>query len=246
MTFKLHCLPTGDSIFGRLDARWSLAAFLILVVAVACLHHLATAALALAGSLVLALASRLPWRWFVTRLAPVAGFLAVALVLLPLLSTEFSAPATKHALQLAIIVCLKALAIVILVLVLLAACGFTTLLKAGHRLRAPGLVVQVAALAHRYAFVLASELARLRVALRVRGYRNRASRHSYRTVGHVAGTLLVRGYERADRVGHAMRCRGFQGRFHTLGEFRTRAADVAFFLILASSAAALLFWDFSL
>jgi cobalt/nickel transport system permease protein len=175
----------------------------------------------------------------------VAGFLALALMVLPFLGKETSSPAVQQGLALAVLICLKALTIVILMLVLLATSPFTTLLKAGHLLRVPGLIIQLAVLAYRYAFVLSSELTRLRVALRVRGYRNRASRHSYRTVGHVAGTLLVRGYERAERVGQAMRCRGFQGQFHTLGDFGTRPADVAFFAALATAAAALLFWDLS-
>ena len=68
------------------------------------------------------------------------------------------------------------------------------------------------------------------MALRVRGYRNRANLHSYRTIGAVTGALLVRGWERGERVGHAMRCRGFDGRFRSLSEFRTTAADVLMFL----------------
>src|SRR4029077_17601964 len=111
-------------------------------------------------------------------------------------------------------------------------------LKAAHALHVPGLLVQLLVLTYRYLFVLSSELARLRVALRVRGYRNRATRHSYRTVGHVAGTLLVRGYERAERVGQAMRCRGFDGRFRTLTTFHTRAADLLAFLVLLLAVAA--------
>jgi cobalt/nickel transport system permease protein len=55
--------------------------------------------------------------------------------------------------------------------------------------------------------------------------------------------LLVRGYERAERVGQAMRCRGFDGQFRSLSEFRTRPVDVGFFLLSAGGAAALLAWD---
>ncbi len=83
----------------------------------------------------------------------------------------------------------------------------------------------------------------MRIALRVRGYRNRANRHSYRTAGHVAGTLLVRGCERAERVGQAMRCRGFDGRFRSLTTFHTRPADVLAFGLITASAAALAAWD---
>ena len=104
-------------------------------------------------------------------------------------------------LGLAVFVAAKALTVLTLMLVLLASAPLEDTLKAAHALRVPGLLVQLAVLTYRYIFVLAGELARLRVALRVRGYRNRANRHSYRTVGHVAGALLVRGYERAERVG---------------------------------------------
>ena len=66
-----------------------------------------------------------------------------------------------------------------------------------------------------------------------RGFRNRPTKHAYRTVGHLSGTLLLRGYERAERVGHAMTCRGYHGRFHALTHFQTRVGDVAFFVLLA-------------
>ena len=100
----------------------------------------------------------------------------------------------------------------------------------------PGLLVQLALLSYRYLFVLAEELSRLRVALRVRAFRSRVSAHSYRTIGHVAGTLLVRGHERAERVGHAMRCRGFDGVFRSLTEFRTTAADVLLWVSVVAAA----------
>jgi cobalt/nickel transport system permease protein len=116
-------------------------------------------------------------------------------------------------------------------------------LKAAHALRVPGLLVQLVALTYRYLHLLVEEVGRLRIALRVRGYRNRASLHSYRTVGHVAGTLLVRSSERAERVGQAMRCRGFDGRFRSLVDFATRPPDVLAFGLIVAWAGGLLAWD---
>jgi cobalt/nickel transport system permease protein len=137
----------------------------------------------------------------------------------------------------------KAMAILTLMLVLLATAPPEATFKAAHALHVPGLLVQLAMLTVRYTYLFGSELARMRVALRVRGYRNRVSWHSYRTIGHVAGTLLVRGYERAERVGQAMCCRGFDGRFRSLTEFRTTARDVAFFVALVGATAGLAAWD---
>ena len=92
-------------------------------------------------------------------------------------------------------------------------------------------------------FLLLDELNRLRVALRVRGFRNAMTGHAYRTVGQVTGTLLVRGSDRAEWVAQAMRCRGFDGRFRTLTTFRTRPADVVLFVLLAGVSGGLVAWD---
>jgi cobalt/nickel transport system permease protein len=141
------------------------------------------------------------------------------------------------------LVCVKALTILTLMLVLLTSSPLDSNLKAAHALHLPGSLVQLAFLTYRHIFLLSGEWARLRVALRVRGFRRGVNRHSYRTLGHVAGTLLVRGYERAERVGQAMRCRGFAGRFYSLAEFHSRPVDVVVFLILVACSTLLLAWD---
>ena len=40
------------------------------------------------------------------------------------------------------------------------------------------------------------EYKRVRVALRMRGFRMTATKHGYRTMGHATGAILVRGAER--------------------------------------------------
>jgi cobalt/nickel transport system permease protein len=250
MTISFEPLPCPASPLRRLDPRWKLAALLLLAVLVAAVRTLAPTAVALLGALALAAVARLPWRWYLGRVAAVGLFVALFTLPLPFL-LDGPGPAWEvgpvsvswHGLSVALFVAAKALTILTLMLVLLASAPLEDTLKAAHSLRVPGLLVQLAVLTYRYIFVLEGELARLRVALRVRGYRNRADRHSYRTIGHVAGALLVRGYERAERVGQAMRCRGFAGRFHSLSRFRTRAADVAVFVLLAGGAGGLLAWD---
>jgi cobalt/nickel transport system permease protein len=79
--------------------------------------------------------------------------------------------------------------------------------------------------------------------MRTRGFRVRSTRHGYRALGHATGAVLVRGADRADNVAHAMRCRGFDGTFHTLAAFRTTLADVLAFLALLAATIALVAWD---
>jgi cobalt/nickel transport system permease protein len=245
MTLRFSPPPCADSPLGRLDPRWRLAALVPAALAVAVLRTWPAALAALAGALLLALLARLPLRWFLGRLAPVALFLALFAVPLPFL-LDGAGAVSERGLAVAVVLFAKGLAVTSLALVLLAAGPLDATLKAAHALRVPGLLVHLALLTWRYAFLLADELRRLRIALRVRGYRNRPTRHSYRTLGHVAGTLLVRGHERAERVGQAMRCRGFDGRFRSLAAFRTTAADVLAFALIVGAAAALCGWDWLL
>ena len=130
-----------------------------------------------------------------------------------------------------------------LMLVLLATTPLPDVFKAARALGMPRLLVLLLLLTYRYVFLLMDEFARLRIALRVRGFRNRATLHSYRTIGQVSGTLLVRSQERSDRVGQAMRCRGFDGEFRTLHEFHAGGRDVAAFITIVGFAAGLLLWD---
>ncbi len=241
--------PTS-SFLSRLDLRWKLAALLLFAAVAATLHTLRVAVVALIAALILALLARLPPRWFLQRLGAAAVFFALFALPLPWLLdgdgprwTWGPMRLSWHGIEAALLLTAKAITLVTLFLTALAAAPLETTLKAAHALGIPGLLVQLGLLAYRYVFLFADELRRLRIALRVRGYRNRVRRHSYRTAGHVAGTLLVRGYERAERVGQAMRCRGFDGQFRSLKAFATRPVDVLAFLLILASAGVLAVWD---
>jgi cobalt/nickel transport system permease protein len=234
MTLAFVLPPCPDSPLSRLDPRWRLAALALAGLAVTLLQSLPATLCGLGGALLLVCLARLPLRWVGERLAAVMVVLLLFVVPLPFLLGD-EAPiwswgwlqVSWTGVRLALLLSAKGLALLSLALVVLGTAPLEVNLKAAHALRVPGLLVHLALLAFRYLFVLGEELGRLRVAVRVRGYRNRMSRHCYRTIGHLAGTLLVRGDERAERVGQAMRCRGFTGELRTLTSFRTRPLDIA-------------------
>jgi cobalt/nickel transport system permease protein len=120
---------------------------------------------------------------------------------------------------------------------------FATTIHAAQALGVPRTITQITLLSYRYIFVLADEFSRIRLALRLRGFRNKMNRHSYRTIGNVTGALLVRGADRAERIGQAMRCRGFDGHFRSLHRFRSQLADVLFFTLVIAGMGSVLFWD---
>jgi cobalt/nickel transport system permease protein len=248
MTLAFRHRPVPPSPLARWDARWKLAAVLVAACGVASLNHLAPAAVALALGLLLLAVARLPRNWVLARLAIFATAALPFLLVLPftlegdgrdLGPVRFS----ERGLVAGLAVLCRGVAIGGFALVLLGTAPLHHTLAAAHKLKLPGLLVQLTLLTYRYAFLLAEEFRRLRIAMRTRGYRVRATRHGYRSLGHATGALLVRGADRADGVAAAMRTRGFDGTFHTLAAFRTRFADIISFVALVAAAAALVLWD---
>lgn len=250
MTLALRDPTVPDSPPARWDARWKLAAILVAAAGVAALRHPAPAAVALAAALLLARFARLPAR----RVGSRVGLLALAtvpfVVLLPF-TLDPAGPgwdigplrASEKGALTAAAVALRCLAIGTLALVLVGTAPLPATFAAARALKVPGVLILVAQLAYRYAFVLAGEARRLRTALRTRGFRMRTTAHTYRTLGHVAGALLVSGGERAETVAAAMRCRGFDGTPRALTAFRTTPADVLGFLLAAAGTIGLTLWD---
>ena len=70
--------------------------------------------------------------------------------------------------------------------------------------------MQIASFMLRYADVIAGEMRRMRIARESRCFTARSVR-GWRTLGHAAGALFVRCYERGERVHLAMLARGYTG-----------------------------------
>jgi cobalt/nickel transport system permease protein len=79
----------------------------------------------------------------------------------------------------------------------------------------------------RYIGVLFDEHQRLRTAMKARAFVAGSNWHTWRSYGHLLGMLLVRSMERAQRISGAMRCRGFNGKFHLLTPVKWHRRDTA-------------------
>lgn len=224
-------LAAGDSPIHRMDPRLRVIAAAGISIVVAVSHSLTSPAAALAGAAMLVATARLPVGLVFRRLAPLWGFLLLLWMMLPFtregipLWTLGPLTATRSGLLLAGAVSLKATAILLLLLSLVATLDAATLGHALYRLRVPEKLVQLLLLTYRYIFVIDAEYRRMRRAARLRCFRPGTNRHTYQTVANLLGMLFVRSAARADRVAQAMRLRGFTGRFHCLRTFAFTPAD---------------------
>src|SRR5437868_1396672 len=83
MTLALDFPECSQSVVGRLDPRWKLAAIMLAAFAAALLQTLPSALALLGATMLLVLAARLPFRWLALRLSGMALVLAVFLAWLP-------------------------------------------------------------------------------------------------------------------------------------------------------------------
>ncbi len=235
MTLACQNAAIPDSPLARWDARYKLAGLFLLAFGIAALQHPSPVAVAFLIALALTGFAKLPAR----RVAARVGLLLLAVLPFVLL-LPFVA---DRGLERAAVVAARCVAIGLIGFVLAATAPLPRTLAAARALGVPGMLVLVAQLAWRYVFVLLGEARRLRVALRSRAFVVRSNAHTSRTLGHVAGALLVRGGDRAERVAAAMRCRGFDGTPRGLTPFRATAVDVLSFLAAVGGTILLVVWD---
>jgi len=172
--------------------------------------------------LVLAIASKIPLKDFVSRTIFVPAFTAViSLPVLFLTSGHSVFTANLGSLSLAITsegltqflvftirvwFCVASLSLLVL------STGFDKILKLLSALKVPSIIVQMFSLTYRYFFVSIYEAQSVLVAKEARTYIHRRTINfqSLRDLGSVLAALFIRTYERSERVYLAMKARGFE------------------------------------
>jgi len=217
-----HCL----GYINRIDPRARIIIAVIFSLVAAEARSFTALGVALAAAVLGGAFSGLSATTLVKRLAPLNAVMLLLAILLP-----FSVPGkplyeighfcfSQPGLILAGKIALKGNAIVAAILVLVGTMDENTLGHALSHLHVPDKLSQLLLFTARYFDVLHREYMRLRWAMKVRGFRPRMDRRTYRGFGNLFGMLLVRGFDRSERILGAMQCRGFRGRFYPLDHFR--------------------------
>lgn len=236
-------MAAGDSCLHRMDprAKMIIATVFSLVVAMGRGWTMLGLALGL-GLLAMALA-RLPWGLVLKRMLVVNFFIAFLWVMLPFtLTTQggWSLSVDRGGAALALAITLKANAIVLVLMSLVSTTPVVRLLHALHHMKVSDKLVHLFMFFFRYIHVFNQEYQRMRAAMRVRAFVPRSNLHTYRSIAHLVGMLLVRSYDRAERVYQAMLCRGFTGTYWVLDHFHWHRRDMVFSYAGAASMAVLI------
>jgi cobalt/nickel transport system permease protein len=211
-----HVLQPISSVptwLARVDPRARIVAAGVLALIVALANRLPTLVFSAAVAVCLVAIARLTPGDLLRRLLPLEALVAMVMIVVPWPDYR------GEGLRLAIVIALKANAVVLAVAALIGTMDPVMLGHALAHLHVPQKLTQLLLFMVRYFDVLGRETARLRAAMKVRCFRPAINGHTYRMVGYLVGMLLVRSFDRSERVLAAMKCRGFRGQYYLLDHF---------------------------
>jgi len=153
--------------------------------------------------------------------------------------------ATKAGILYATEITVKSNTILLAMIALLGTIPIFTLGHAMSRLSVPDKLVHLLLFTYRYIHVIFQEYRRLINAMKIRGFTPRTNNHTYKTYAYLLGALLVRSYDRAERIHKAMLCRGFTGRYYTSTPFSVKTRDLVYLSVMLTIIFVLVFLQWS-
>ncbi|HWQ79464.1 MAG TPA: cobalt ECF transporter T component CbiQ [Anaerovoracaceae bacterium] len=125
---------------------------------------------------------------------------------------------------------LKTVLTVMAVLILVAATPMDQLARQLIRIKVPKIFVMQLMLTYRYLTLLITEAAGMMTAYHLRSKGQKGIQISH--IGTFMGQLLLRSFDRAERVYFAMKCRGFNGEYQFAAADKMRPGDVIYMFLL--------------
>ena len=222
----------GESLIHRTDPRARIVVAITFSVIVAISNRFSVSIPALFLSFLFVFLARLPLRKLGLRIMVVNVFILLLWIILPF-STKgkvwFSIgplTATKEGIIYSAMITLKSNAILLSLTALVSTVPVFTRGRAIKYLMVPDKIVHLLVFTYRYIHTIHEEYKNLINAIKIRGFQPKTNVRTYRTYASLAGILILKSLDRAERVRAAMLCRGFNGILYDLHEFSLSKKDI--------------------
>lgn len=230
---RLDRLATGDTAIHRLDPRAKVLATLVFVVTVVSFGKYEVTALVpfLLFPVAMVALGNLPVAYVIKKIALLCPFALVVGIFNPIFDREVlvqigSLGITGGWLSFASIV-MRSILTVGAAIVLVGVTGFPGVCRALERIGMPRVFAVQLLFLYRYIFVLTDEGSRME---RARKLRSLGKKMEPGIFGSLVGHLLLRTWQRAERIHMAMLARGFTGEFHTRKDTSFGGRELLFLL----------------
>ena len=227
-------LSNGDSFIRRLDPRGKIIIVFLFSIVVAAANRFQVLLWSLALGLLIVMGAKVPAKELIKRLIPVNMLILFLWLFLPFTfggeTLFFIGPlaVTREGILYATRISIKSNAMMLMLIALVASTPIFSMGHAMHELGIPQKIVHLFFFTYRYIHVIYREYWRLKNSMKIRGFTPKTSLHTYKTFAYMVGMLLVRSFDRAQRVHNAMLCRGFKGDLYSLSSFSFKRRDVCF------------------
>ncbi len=244
-----------------IDARTKLLSALAFVLLVTCTQRIEVMLALLAAAGALALASRIPLRFFATRVlffVPLfTGIIVIPAIFnvvtpgqeaLRLFSfNEWNLSITIEGIHAATILVIRTTAAISFPVLLTLTTRWNEVMNAMRSLKAPGVFVLILAMTYRYIFLFLGVLDKMLLSRKSRATGRLRARAACRLYAPIVGALFIKAYDLNEKVFLAMLARGFNGEIKSTEPVRTRPKSLVFLAITASVwlvtlTAELVFW----
>ena len=166
--------------------------------------------------ILLAVAGRLPVKILLRRLIPINIFFVFLWVFLPIHLSAGALTLSRSGFELAALITLKGNAVAAMLLVLLGTSTVGESCRGLLQLQLPEKLVTLLLLTYSNLAHMMREYTKIMTAAKLRGFNPTSSLACCKTTAYLVAMLLVRSWQRSQRVDKAMRLRGFAGHYPLL------------------------------
>ena len=236
MTFEPFV--NGNTLIHRLDPRIKIIVAFLFSILLAISQRESVLLSGLGIAVVFCMAARLNFESLVARMAALNIFLLLLWFVLPFTTIGnkiFSLGplvATDRGIELALTISIKSNAILLFLTAFLGTSSIVALAHAMDHLPIPRKLVQLVYFTWRYIHEISKEIFRLRRAMKVRCFSPKTDLHTYRSFAYLLSTLLVRSFDRSERIYDAMVLRGFEGMIPALCHPVLQSKDIFISIVM--------------
>ena len=209
-----------DSPIHRWQQNYKLVGLISLIFAFSFVQKIILLPIIVVITAVIFYLSNLPLSFLLSRLRYPGWFILTIVVLLPFLAGDTVIfqwgwlSIKQEGVRASIVVSVRFFCILTVSLVLFGTAPFLSSIKSMRSLGLPQVMVDMTLLAYRYLEELGNMLTTMQRAIRLRGFQyKKFSRRNLRILAQLTGSLLIRSYERSNRVYQAMILRGYGYKF---------------------------------
>ncbi|TDO92172.1 cobalt/nickel transport system permease protein [Halanaerobium saccharolyticum] len=230
-------LAAGSSWIHRLDPRAKLVVGLFFSFLIALSNELKTLSLFFALAVILIISIKIDYKYILKRLVLLNLFICLIWFFIPFtfpgreILTVWQFSVSREGVLYALKITLRSNSIILLMISLLSTSSVLDLIHAMSRLRIPPKLIYLLFFVYRYLYVIKNEFNTIHQAMLLRAFKAKTNLHTYKSYAYLIAVLLIKSYERSQKVYQAMICRGFKGSFIMIDHFELKQNDYLFLIV---------------